>query len=55
MSFNERFVCLLGITARIYDLYDGSLDKHKLCSLVPCCCNDGYRDQVPQQPISMLV
>ena len=35
----------------IYDLWDGYLDKSKVRGLVPCCGQDGYRAQVPQQPI----
>ncbi len=37
--------------ARINDLRDGSMDKRKVRSLVPCCGQDGKRAQVPQHPI----
>ena len=37
--------------ARINDLWDGSMDKRKVRSLVPCCGQDGNRAQVPQHPI----
>ena len=37
--------------ARINDLWDGSMDKHKVRGLVPCGGQDGYRAQVPQHPI----
>ena len=42
---------LYAMQYRIYDLWDGSLDKHKLRGLVTCCGQDGYRSQVPQHPI----
>ncbi len=42
-------VCLS--LARINDLWDWSMDKHKVRSLVSCCDQDGNRAQVPQQPI----
>ena len=47
----SRFGCLLCSMARIYDQWDGSLDKRKVYGLVPCCCQDGYLGQVPQHPI----
>ena len=51
-SFNQRFGCLLCSMARIYNQWDGSLDKRKVSDLVVhCCCQDGYRAQVPQHPI----
>ena len=34
---------LLCSMARIYDLWDGSLDKCKVRGLVPCWDQDGYR------------
>ncbi len=38
--------------ARINDLWDGSMDKRKVRSLVPYCGQDGYyRTQVLQHPI----
>ncbi len=37
--------------ARINDLWDGSMDKRKVRSQVPCCGLDGNQAQVPQQPI----
>ena len=37
--------------ARINDLWDGSMDKRKVRSLVPCCGQDGNRAQVSQHPI----
>ena len=37
--------------ARINDLWDGSMDKRKVRSLVPCCGQDVNRAQVPQHPI----
>ncbi len=38
--------------ARINDLLDGSLDKRrKVRVLVPCYGQDGYRAQIPQNPI----
>ena len=37
--------------ARINDLWDGSMDKRKVRSLVPCCGQDGNRALVPQHPI----
>ena len=50
-SCNQRAGCLSCSKARIYDVWDGSLDKRKVPGLVPCCGQDGYQDQVPQQPI----
>ncbi len=44
-SYNQRVGCLLCSMARMYDLWDGSLEKRKVRSLVPCC---GYRAEVPQ-------
>ncbi len=38
---------------RIYDLFDGSLDKHNVHDLVPCCDQDGSWAQAPQHPIDM--
>ncbi len=46
-SFNQRISCLLGSMARIYKLWDGSLDKRKVGGLVPYCGQDGYRAKVP--------
>ncbi len=46
-SCNQRVVCLLCSIARIYYLWDGSLDKRKVRGLVPCCGQNGYRAQVP--------
>ncbi len=37
--------------ARINDLWDVSLEKRTVHSLVPCCGQDGNRAQVPQHPI----
>ena len=37
--------------ARNNDLWDESMDKRKVRSLVPCCGQDGNRAQVPQHPI----
>ncbi len=37
-------------SAKINDIWDGSMDKRNVCSLVPCCGQDGNRAQVPQQP-----
>ena len=37
--------------ARINDLWDGSMNKRKERSLVPCCGQNGNRAQVPQHPI----
>ncbi len=37
--------------AKINDLWDWSMDKRKVCSLVPCCGQDGNRAQVLQHPI----
>ena len=34
--------------ARIYDLWDGFLDKRKVRGLVPCCGQDGHGAQIPQ-------
>ena len=48
---NQRVGCLLCCMAKIYDLWDGTLDKRRVRGLVPCCVQDGYRAQVPQQPI----
>ena len=42
--------CLQCSMASINDLWDGSLDKRKVRSLLPYCGQDGYRAQVPQQP-----
>ncbi len=42
-SYYQRVGCLLGSMAWIYDLWDGSLDKHKVHGLVPCCGQDGYQ------------
>ena len=50
-AWNQRVGCLLCSMARINDLWDGSLDKHKVRGLVPCCGQDCYRAQVPQHPI----
>ena len=36
---------------RINDLWDGSMDKRKVCSPVPCCGQDDNRAQVTQNPI----
>ena len=36
---------------KINDLWDGSMDKRKVRSLVPCCGQDGNWAQVPQHPI----
>ncbi len=38
---------------RINDLWDGSMDKRKVRSLVPCCGQDGNRAQVPQHSIDL--
>ncbi len=35
----------------INDLWDGSMDKRKMCGLIPCCGQDGYRAHVPKHPI----
>ncbi len=53
-SCNQGVGCLLCSIARIYDLWDGSLNKRNLRtrSLVACCGQDGYRDQVLQHPIN---
>ena len=37
--------------AGINDLWNGSMDKHKVHSLFPCCGQDGNRAQVPHHPI----
>ncbi len=37
--------------AKINDLCDGSMDKRKVRSLVPCCGQDGNRAQVLQHSI----
>ncbi len=50
-SCNQRTGCLLWSKARIYDLWDGCLDKRKVRGQVPCCGQDGYRAQVPQHPL----
>ena len=34
--------------AKINDLWDGSMDKRKVRSLVPCCGQDGNLAQEPQ-------
>ena len=35
--------------AKINDLWDGAMDQRNVRGLVPCCCcQDGYRAQVPQ-------
>ena len=34
------------VVSRIYDLWDGYLDKRKVCGLVPCCGQDGYQAQL---------
>ncbi len=54
MSCNQRIGCLLGSMARIYNLWDGSLNKRNVRGLVPCCGQDGYRAQVPQHPIDIF-
>ena len=36
--------------AQIDDLWNWSMDKREVRGLVPCCGQDGYRDQVPQHP-----
>ena len=40
--------------ARNNDLWDGSMDKHKVRGLVPCGGQDGYRAQVPQHTYNGL-
>ncbi len=54
-SCNQMVGCLLGSMARIYDIWDGSLDKRKVRGLVlvPCCDQDGYRAQVLQHLIDL--
>ncbi len=49
-SCNQWDDGLLCSIARINDLWDRSLDKRKVCGLVPCC-RQGYRAQVPQNSI----
>ena len=41
--------------AYINDLWDGSIDKRKVRSLVPYCGQDGDRAQVPQHPIDSYI
>ncbi len=48
---NQRICYLLCSMAMIYNLWDGSLDKRKVRSLVSLCGQDGYSAQVPQHPI----
>ena len=36
---------------RIYDLWDGSLDKRKVRGVVPWCGQDGYQAQIPRYAI----
>ncbi len=48
----QRVGRLLGSMARLYDLWDGALEKHKVRGLDPCCGQDGYRAQVSQHPIN---
>ncbi len=52
---NQRVGCMLGIMDRIYNLWDGYLDKCKVFGLVPCCGQDGYRAQVLKQPIDRFI
>ncbi len=47
-SFNQRVGCML---LYVTVLWDWSLDKRKVRDLVPFCGQNGYRAQVPQQPI----
>ncbi len=51
LKCNQRVGYLLCSMAKIYDIWDGSLDKRKVTGLVPCYGQDGYRAQVLQQPI----
>ncbi len=44
-----RYLCCC--MAYINDLWDGSMDKRKVQSLVPCCGQDGIQAQVLQHPI----
>ena len=37
--------------AKFNDLWDGSIDQRKVHCLVPFFDQDGYRAQVPQDPI----
>ncbi len=39
--------------AKINDLWDGSMDKHRVHGLVPFCGQDGYRAQVTQLPLDL--
>ncbi len=50
-SCDRRVGCLLFSMPRIYDLRNGSLDRHKVRCLVPCYGQIGYRAQVLQHPI----
>ncbi len=36
-SSNKRVGCLLCSMARIYNLWEGTLDQRKVRGLVPCC------------------
>ena len=45
----KAFVCCS--MDKINDIWDGSMDKRKVRSLVPCCGQDGIQAQVPQHPI----
>ncbi len=39
-SYNQRVGCLLYSMARIFDIWNGSLDKRNVCGLVPYCCQE---------------
>ncbi len=54
-SCSQRVCFLLCNMARIYDLWDGSLDKPKVHGLVLCCGQDGYPPKVPQQHIVIYI
>ncbi len=48
-------VCYEYVYARINDLWDGSLDKRKVRSLVPCCGQEStvIKAEAPQHPITL--
>ncbi len=50
-SCNLRVAWLLCSIARIYNLWNGSMDKREVRGLIPCCGHYGYRAQVPQHPL----
>ena len=53
LKYNQRVKYLLFSMAKIYDIWDGSLEKRKVRGLGPCCSQDGYRAQVQQRPIDI--